>query len=128
MNPLTSARSSVEGNTVRTTHRGMLGLAALLVTGAMGLVGLSDAIAQSAEELTAEIKERCERQMGQYGRTLVLSCVEQDIAAVNKVAGYQRTHEKITARCLNQMRQYGFVLVASCIEQDIQADRKLQGY
>ncbi len=75
-----------------------------------------------------EIKGRCEQQMGQYGRSLVLACVEQDVTAVNKVADYRKSQPQITARCLSQMRSYGFSLVAPCIEQDIEADRKLSQY
>jgi hypothetical protein len=50
------------------------------------------------------------------------------VAAVNKVADYQKSQPQITARCMSQMRKYGFSLVAACIEQDIEADRKLGQY
>jgi hypothetical protein len=81
--------------------------------------------AQSPDELKVEIKARCESQMGEYGRSLVLSCVKQDIEAVSKIVAYQNTHSAIASRCLSQMREYGFSLVASCIDQDVKADREL---
>lgn len=105
--------------------RGLL----LFVCTVVVLAGSSDiARAQSAEELKAEIKARCEKQMGQYGRALVLSCMNQDKEAVTKIAKYQESHPEITARCLSQMREYGFALVASCIEQDLASQREIDDW
>ena len=99
-----------------------------LVVGIVGLTPGNDASAQSGAELTKEIKDRCERQMGQYGRSLVLACVEQDIEAVGKISDYQKSHPRFASRCLKQMRSYGFSLVAACIDQDVEADRALSKY
>ncbi len=81
--------------------------------------------AQSGEELKREIKARCESQMGEYGRSLVLFCMEEDSAAVSKIVEYQKKHPEIVNRCLSQMRKYGFSLVAFCIEEDLIAQKSI---
>ena len=102
-----------------------------LVLCLLALNALQSSVASAADdknELMKEIKDRCERQMAQYGRSLVLACVEQDVAALQKIADYTKSHPSIATRCLSQMRQYGLSLVLACIEQDVDADRKLDQY
>jgi hypothetical protein len=83
---------------------------------------------QSPDELKQEIIDRCRASMGKYGASMVKSCVDQDIEALNNVVSLQEKYPDIVNRCLNSMRKYGFAMVESCSKQDIEAEEALKRY
>lgn len=78
--------------------------------------------------ITQEIKNRCQTQMGEYGAAMVKSCVDQDIEAAQALNVYLKNHEAIVTRCLGQMGEYGYAMVKACADQDIEAENSLRKY
>ena len=79
-------------------------------------------------EVVQEIKNRCQKQMGEYGAAMVKSCVDQDLDALPAISSYLDSHKSIVTRCLKTMQEYGYVMVKSCAEQDIKAEDELKKY
>ena len=71
------------------------------------------------ESVKTEIIDRCKSQMGEYGASMVKSCVDQDLAAVEKIQSIDDEHKPILDRCMGQMREYGYSMVKSCVDQDL---------
>ena len=78
--------------------------------------------------ITQEIKNRCQTQMGQYGAAMVKACVDQDIDAAQALNVYLKNHTAIVTRCLSQMGKYGYAMAKACADQDIEAENALQKY
>lgn len=75
-----------------------------------------------------DIIARCRAQMGEYGSAMVKACADQDIEALNALAGYPEQAKPFIARCLRQMSEYGWSMVKACADQDIGAEKALGGY
>jgi antitoxin component YwqK of YwqJK toxin-antitoxin module len=81
-----------------------------------------------AKEPIQEIKNRCQKDLGEYGATMVKACVDQDLEALHTLSSLMEEHRPIVARCLNQMKDYGYTMVKACAEQDIEAEEALRKY
>jgi hypothetical protein len=75
-----------------------------------------------------EIKNRCQKQMGEHGAALVKACVDQDIEALNAIGSYMEKHKSVVNRCYSQMGEHGWALVKACADQDIEAEEALKKY
>lgn len=75
-----------------------------------------------------DIIARCRAQMGEYGSAMVKACADQDIEALNALAGYPEKAKPFIARCHRQMSEYGWSMVKACADQDIEAEKALGGY
>jgi len=94
------------------------------------LLMLTVNISYAEQSIKKEIIDRCKKQMGEYGSTMVKACVDQDIDAVislNKLVETKK-YNSIISRCMSQMQEYGYVMVKACVDQDIQAEKALSNY
>jgi hypothetical protein len=84
----------------------------------------------AGQSIKEEIIDRCRKQMGEYGSTMVKACVDQDIDAVISLNKFVETkkYDSIISRCMSQMQEYGYTMVKACAEQDIQAEKALSNY
>jgi hypothetical protein len=92
------------------------------------LISMLSANAFADGNVKTEIIERCKKQMGEYGASMVKACVDQDLDAVNGIDNFPDKYSNIVARCMKQMRQYGFSMVKACADQDIEAEEALSNY
>lgn len=83
--------------------------------------------AEPSRQIKDEIISHCRESMGDFGPSMVKSCVDQDIAAHEQLAGYSSEWEVIIQRCKTQMLSIGgWKLVQSCADQDISAEKALR--
>lgn len=94
------------------------------------MILMSSTFTFAEQNIKDEIIDRCKKQMGEYGSTMVKACVDQDIKAVrdlNKLIETKK-YDSIINRCLNQMGEYGYFMVKACVDQDIEAEEALKNY
>lgn len=82
---------------------------------------------EPSRQIKDEIISWCRESMGDFGPSMVKSCVDQDMAAHEQLAGYSSEWEEIVQRCKSQMMSLGgWKLVKSCADQDIAAEKELR--
>jgi len=83
--------------------------------------------AEPSRQIKDQIISWCRESMGDFGASLVKSCVDQDLVAHEQLAGYSSEWEVIIQRCKTQMLSIGgWNLVKSCADQDISAEKALR--
>ena len=81
----------------------------------------------TAEQLKDEVISHCRESMGSFGASMVKSCVDQDMAAYEQLAGYSSEWEEVIQRCRSEMLSVGdWYLVKACTDQDISAEKALR--
>lgn len=88
---------------------------------------IGSAYAEPSRQIKDEIISNCRESMGDFGPSMVKSCVDQDIDAHEQLAGYSSEWDEIIQRCKTQMLSIGgWKLVQSCADQDISAEKALR--
>ncbi|ROO27908.1 hypothetical protein SAHL_11075 [Salinisphaera orenii YIM 95161] len=82
----------------------------------------------NTDAIRAEIKERCQDEMGDYGDSMVLTCMKEDWKAAQTLFNYREEHPSVTQRCMREMRDYGFTMVETCVEQDASAQSEIDNW
>ena len=102
----------------------------LYICGALLLASAAISIepSLSAQDVKAEIIQRCKSDMGDYGAAMVKACVDQDIEALRSLNKYPDKYSNIVGRCFADMQEYGYAMVKACSDQDINASDALENY
>ena len=85
-------------------------------------------VSASANETLDEIKKRCKSDMGQYGASLVKTCIDMDLAVIDDLNKFSTSHKNTYNRCMRDMRSHGFNLVHTCITMDVEAQKAIDNY
>ena len=88
----------------------------------------SDSAKSEMDKVRTVVIQRCRSQMGEYGSSLVKVCVDEDMAAWQRLSRAPAAHRKFIARCESQMAEYGWSLVETCAKEDIKAEKALNNY
>ena len=73
-----------------------------------------------------DIIDRCQREMGSFGASMVKACVDEDLSSYRALGTLLQEHGAIIERCQRQMGRFGWSMVLACAEEDIEAARALQ--
>lgn len=94
----------------------------------------SDRNSQSAGYLPSVSSERrkivasCRDRVGEYGASIVKTCADNDIEALEALHRYPARHSRIVKSCLDRVGDYGYQIVRTCADNDIEAEEALSRY